>query len=518
MAGGVSKSSHKNKEDDVEKAFEALAKGVAKMHEQLINAEKNLFVQNISGSNPGQITDIKAKEKAEAQKQAAGVLQMFGDLAKSLDPNPNNTNPNPNDTNPTQPESSGDKPKDVFGPTESLPAKRPLAPEDYQLRMGPGWTVNDGLFHHVPQNKRRKRDVPYPRYVNHSYRSMYGLSTLQIAADAPISLCAMDTACDHIWKCLPQEVRRRLIIPPPNGPALWGTDEAARNEMYEKMGLAVYLDSIGQRYRFYEDLKRKQWVVWPIWVEDQWGMDYVTVCWYAEANPATPNVYDRLVGFTIIDPRRNPAAGLDGRHPVLDDRIQRIQSVLLGFLHRGGYDVNKTRRWDTLCSPMPLGEATSGERCFATVKQLCNNICDWFYEGMVNHTTGFTNLSQWVHPYQQRVEMTGINAWVLMATFDYNARVSVESILPNNRTMVTANGPKRMVVPYDLAAQFDDPPISSYDYLLPPNGQYASPSDQTEPPPPYVPNNPKSNNTSTSKSPSNFGTLASLFKSFSNST
>lgn len=84
-----------------------------------------------------------------------------------------------------------------------------------------------------------------------------------------------------------------------------------------------------------------------------------------------------------------------------------------------------------------------------------------------------TSMSQWVNPYQQRIEMTGICAWVLMATLDYNARISVEAILPNTRWDVAADGKKKYLYPYDLAGPFEEPPIASYDYLLPSNKMYS---------------------------------------------
>ncbi|KAI0599098.1 hypothetical protein F4775DRAFT_552894 [Biscogniauxia sp. FL1348] len=160
----------------------------------------------------------------------------------------------------------------------------------------------------------------------------------------------------------------------------------------------------------------------------------------------------------------------------LDARTSRIEGLLRKFLLNGGYDVSGAVRYETRCSPMAIGEATSGERCFASVKEICGNICDWYYGGMADERLGFANLSQWVQPFQQRVEMTGINAWVLMASFDYNARLVVEALMPGERSEVTANGAKRLVYAYDLAAPFREPLIASYDYLLPPKGGYVQPT------------------------------------------
>lgn len=67
-----------------------------------------------------------------------------------------------------------------------------------------------------------------------------------------------------------------------------------------------------------------------------------------------------------------------------------------------------------------------------------------------------------------RVEMTGINAFILMASLDFDARISVEAILPNTMTEVAADGVKKWVRNYDLAGPFEEPQIAADDFLLPP--------------------------------------------------
>jgi hypothetical protein len=93
-----------------------------------------------------------------------------------------------------------------------------------------------------------------------------------------------------------------------------------------------------------------------------------------------------------------------------------------------------------------------------------------------DHGTTFTSMRQWVNPFQQRVEMTGINAWVLMSTFDYNARIGVEAIQPNTLTEVAVDGKKKYLYPFDLAGPFREPPIAPYDYLLPASKEYTAPA------------------------------------------
>lgn len=89
------------------------------------------------------------------------------------------------------------------------------------------------------------------------------------------------------------------------------------------------------------------------------------------------------------------------------------------------------------------------------------------------------NLSQWVNPFQQRVEMTGINAWLLMSTLDYNARIVVEALPVNTLTEVAADGDKKYLYNYDLAGPYEDPPLAAWDYMLPANNQFSPPQQTT---------------------------------------
>ncbi|KAI5857413.1 hypothetical protein GGS23DRAFT_348607 [Durotheca rogersii] len=339
--------------------------------------------------------------------------------------------------------------------------------DDYQLRLGPGWTLNDGTYEHVPENKRRRRDVPYPSFIDRSYRSMLGLNTLQLARDAPINLCAMDIATEHVWRCLPDMVKSIVRVAPPNGPALWSIDEKNRQAMYEEMARPAYLDKTTQTtFRFYADLKETPWVVWPLWVEDEWGKDYVLAAWYAEAK--LENTYDRLRALTIYDPRRDPLPGPDGKHGLLEKRLERIRLRLLEFLRNGDFDVSQVKYYDGYCSPMALGEATSGERCFAAVKELLEDICRKTLDGspVDSAPKPFPDMARWVHPYQFRIEMAGINAWVLMATFDFNARIAVECVMPDRRNEIVADGRRRILKPDDLAGRKPAPPLADKDYRI----------------------------------------------------
>ncbi|KAI0099988.1 hypothetical protein F4776DRAFT_522549 [Hypoxylon sp. NC0597] len=367
------------------------------------------------------------------------------------------------------------KPSEAQVPKHTLNPllKRPIeAVDDYQLRVGPGWTLNDGTFQHVPQSLRRRRDTPHPTYMGDSFRAMTGLSNLQLGHNAPIHPCAMDVATAHIWRCLPPVVKSQVKVVPPNGPDLWGDNVENFEAMQIKMKDPKYMDKNTESYSTYVELKKKPWIIWPLWVEDRWGKDWVLLVWYADESKPNSKVYDRVRRFAIYDPRRNPHVSLDSKHHELTDRAQRIARRLSTFLKEGGYQmITETLIWQGVArmSPMPLDETTSGERCFAA----CKEILDWIVKIHVSGRrydpalTEFPELSRWVNPYQYRVEMTGINAWLLMATFDFNARIAVECTIPEVKTEVVADGKRRIIQPYDLAGPYDPPALAEADYSLP---------------------------------------------------
>ncbi|KAI0411090.1 hypothetical protein F5X98DRAFT_64407 [Xylaria grammica] len=349
---------------------------------------------------------------------------------------------------------------------------------DFKVKMVNGWTFNDGTFDPVPENKKTRSDVPYPSYVHHAFRAREGLSSLQLSRNSPISQCALDIAVHHLWKCMPGDARRHLYLSSPNGPALWGPDETALQEIYTKMDNPAYHiptepDSEDKQYQLYVEIKKRPWVIWPLWVEDEWGSDWITVIWYSESTSEKPDRFDQVVFYSIIDPRRTSTADSNGRHGAIPGRLNRIADRLSAIWKKACMTENNIKFKFVYSSPMPSDEATSGERAFAAIKFLINQVIDWCASGkqFSLHTT-ITDQPRWVNPYQQRVEMAGINAWILMASSDFNARVTVEAMLPNTLTEVAVDGEKKFVRPYDLAGPFVEPAIAAPDYLLPPLNTY----------------------------------------------
>ena len=196
-------------------------------------------------------------------------------------------------------------------------------------------------------------------------------------------------------------------------------------------------------------------------------------------------MYDQLVRYTVIDPRRagtaTKIAGAAKDDPLKYDfpheRTARLDAALRRFLTHAGYDLSHVPLRQkangtpmgpmtvTHCSPMPNNECSSGERCFATVKELLERITQWHLQEHQRPEEVFRPLRPWINPYQYRVEMAGICAWVLMATLDFEARIAVE-IIPPSDIEVMSDGKRRLIEPYDLAGPFEYPPLAPRDWLL----------------------------------------------------
>ncbi|KAI0390787.1 hypothetical protein F5Y17DRAFT_41968 [Xylariaceae sp. FL0594] len=347
--------------------------------------------------------------------------------------------------------------------------------EEYTMRFDHGWTLNDSTFEPWPINKRRKRDVPNPRSTNidTAHISMNSLSSLQLACNAPITAPAIQLCSRHVMDTWPPEVRSLVSMASPNGPGLWGTSDKTVADMFRQMEEGKNRErrfqvdpSTGvEMYVFYIWLKRRPFVIWPIYVEDEYGFDWVTVFWYAEPNDK--GAFDKVVAYSIIDPRRDPLLGPDDKHHPVKTRKRRIRKRLFDIWARARMDTTKARDMGLLSPPIGLEEHDSGERCFAAIKDLGEQLLRYHCTGR-QYIPGqtFTHLSPWVCPYKERIEMSGIAAWSLMASFDFNARFSVEAIPAGQRIAVSHNARPAYLLPRDLTGPPYDPFIADPDYLL----------------------------------------------------
>ncbi|KAI1401733.1 hypothetical protein F4819DRAFT_457062 [Hypoxylon fuscum] len=254
-----------------------------------------------------------------------------------------------------------------------------------------------------------------------------------------------------------------------NGPDLWSGNAESEKAMYEKMASIRYQRD--NEYISYANFKRRPFVLWPLYVEDEWGVDFVLAAWFATSKSSDAGVFDQMSTLVIYDPRRRREIGANQKHHHLDERFKRISGSLSTFLERGGYNTSKLRTVRGNCSPMPFDETSSGERCFANAKELLKTITDWVFQHIeqnpkMSPRPAWPALARWTLPYQARVEMTGINAWVLMSSVDFNARIAVECIEPGEPFEVVVDGNRRGLVPYDLAGPYHGPPLGDRNYLL----------------------------------------------------
>ncbi|KAI2627937.1 hypothetical protein GGS26DRAFT_126278 [Hypomontagnella submonticulosa] len=350
---------------------------------------------------------------------------------------------------------------------DPLVVKRPIAtPNSYELRMGQGWTVNDGTFAHVPMNKRRKRDVPYPALMGMTVRAMSGLSNLQLSHKSQVSPTALDVTMNHLRRCLPGVIRNQVNVIPPCGPDLWSEDAEKRKAVYKKMNEPEYLNDAQTGYYGYSHIRRRPWGFWPLWVEDSCGKNFVLAVWKLDRTDKTKEDYNILRSFNIYDPLRNPTS-IDGWHYPFVPRGERLGKILAEYFQHGGIEVPQITQYWKWMAPMGLDEYSSAERVFAGAKEIMNSFVPMYQSGAFTdpekHNWEYPNLTRWVRPYQYRIEMTGICAWTVMASFDYNARIVVERMDPDKETEVVVNGRKREIKNYELAGPYYEQPFTWHD-------------------------------------------------------
>ncbi|KAI1770314.1 hypothetical protein F4818DRAFT_433661 [Hypoxylon cercidicola] len=357
-------------------------------------------------------------------------------------------------------------------PKKKMPPAMPIAdPMDYVIRVGDGWTLSDGTYNRVRDSRKKNRDVPQPTFVHLAFRAMNALSSLQLSRDAPITMATIDVTTSEMWNQLPPPVKDIVVVPSPSGPELWGPDDKMHAEMYNRMHTTPAARDKQGVYSFYGQVKGKPWVIWPIWVEDQWGKDFLVVAWHSYAAPESPGVYDRIGSYVIYDPRRNPQADADGKHGQIKERLDRINMRICQFFEQAKIDWRGANVYYGLCSPMGLDETSSGERCYATVKELLDTIVTTTFikKEEVPPKHYWPALSRWVFPYSLRMEMTGMVAWLVMACHSFNARIAIECLEPKLGWEVVVDGKRRMLKPGDLTGPRRGPALTDEDYRLDPN-------------------------------------------------
>ncbi|KAI6082302.1 hypothetical protein F4821DRAFT_247553 [Hypoxylon rubiginosum] len=296
---------------------------------------------------------------------------------------------------------------------------------------------------------------------------MNALTSLQVSSEVPITLATMDITTNELWQYQCKAVQDKVFIPAPCGPELWSTNDEHVKEMYTRMAEDKLAFNNEGEYNLFAQFKGKPLILWPIWVEDRFGKDWVLIAWHAEESVASSGVYDWIKSYAIYDSRRIPDPdGKGAEHWPVFERGLNIQRRLEHMFSVARFklddDCIAKPGW---CSPMAPDEVSSGERCFAAIKELLgiftqNAIKQENWEGYPE----FPRLSRWVFPYAVRVEMTGIAAWVLMATHQWNARIALECMEPNLGYQVVVDGDLRVFKPSAIFPSRPKPPFAAEDY------------------------------------------------------
>ncbi|KAK7999383.1 hypothetical protein PG990_011983 [Apiospora arundinis] len=128
-----------------------------------------------------------------------------------------------------------------------------------------------------------------PETVSREKRKMYaqasnGLANLQLAHNIPVNHSAMEVVVNALWDHLPAAVQSTIFMSPPNGPDLWGSDDEAADAALRE------IEDVVQKRKASKDLAH--WlqsishlpsVIWPLWVEDEFGSHWVVLYWTSEA-------------------------------------------------------------------------------------------------------------------------------------------------------------------------------------------------------------------------------------------
>ncbi|KAK8850909.1 hypothetical protein PGQ11_013388 [Apiospora arundinis] len=128
-----------------------------------------------------------------------------------------------------------------------------------------------------------------PETVSREKRKMYaqasnGLANLQLAQNIPVNHSAMEVVVNALWDHLPAAVQSTIFMSPPNGPDLWGGDDEAADAALRE------IEDVVQKRKASKDLAH--WlrsishlpsVIWPLWVEDEFGSHWVVLYWTSEA-------------------------------------------------------------------------------------------------------------------------------------------------------------------------------------------------------------------------------------------
>ncbi|KAI1857760.1 uncharacterized protein JN550_013096 [Neoarthrinium moseri] len=339
--------------------------------------------------------------------------------------------------------------------------------DNYQLEMTNAWILHDDTWAHIPYDYRTPENVPQPMKPQLLHQAHNGLSNLQLGHNHTICPVAMLWATRLLWsKMQPPEMAKdpqlSVFMMPPTGPEPWSQDRKIQNDFW-------HAESDEYRAKASVEICRGRIYIWPIFVVDDFGSDWVTLWWKQKEWSKEVAEADRhgCQGFVdclaIIDPRLDSKWSSDAKPAAsrFKERRDRIRLTLHEYLDDYGvYLGPEDSTLDKFIYIASMGdeENTSGERCYAAIKTLLNRLAEAYAvandtknksksDNTAYHATIESELSQITNPQDRvispqliRMEMTGLLAWSCLSHFDYNARIAIEHLPPGVKIPFQSTG------------------------------------------------------------------------------
>ncbi|KAK7961698.1 uncharacterized protein PG986_002523 [Apiospora aurea] len=297
-------------------------------------------------------------------------------------------------------------------------------------------------------------------------RASNGLANLQLSNSTRINKPTMDVVVETLKKSLPPDVRHQVYCAPAYGPDLWSNDpvkyDAARDHL---AGLANGKIDGGNDFRiFLRRISSAVHVVWPLWVEDEFGAHWVVLYWNTAISFRPQGMFAYIQELRLFDPALDYGYHTSG-HRDNYQRRERITNAFITFLNlfkrqwvlmaentqigglrwnhdrKGKMSENRLMHGFHATFKMDEGDHATGERCYSLIKQLLAGIVEQEtalpadrYESHREHLGKLT----YVDPYLARMEMAGICAWQSMEAKDFKARIGVEDLPDACKTQFAA--------------------------------------------------------------------------------
>ncbi|KAK8017000.1 hypothetical protein PG993_015189 [Apiospora rasikravindrae] len=308
-------------------------------------------------------------------------------------------------------------------------------------------------------------------------RASNGLANLQLHSTTRINKSTMDVVVETLWRRLPLSVRPNVYCAPAYGPDLWSNVPEKHEAAIDHLrGLSTGKIDGGNDFRvFLKRISTAVHVIWPLWVEDEFGAHWVVLYWNTALKRMTQGWFSYIQEIRLFDPALDYGYHTSG-HQENFKRRERITYAFANFLSffrpiwaigdfgslrwiptaKGQKSENGLMHGFHASFKMDEGDHATGERCYSLIKQLLAGVVEAetarpidYYEPHREHLGKLTH----VDPYLARMEMAGICAWQSMEAKGFKARVTVADLpdaLQTKFSALTHEGKKCYVKPEDL--------------------------------------------------------------------